>query len=238
MGRWAARGMAISRKPGSSHVPIEGERDSPYIFRQEDFFNLFVHALEISSKDGGAPVVLLHFVIFPVSCIVVFFYQTTWVCEFVSIATRRRNCSRSSRNNCATLVSFFGNIIYPGVTPAAALIVVLTTTQHRQVSCLILSASFCTLLYKTKETDRNYRPFTPTRSKKPNQTNKQVDLLPNDFTWTTYSFWRGGKSSAHADTREENDCSQRLVVVCRPTIDWLDAFVGLLPRIVEPNDES
>jgi hypothetical protein len=60
-------------KPGSSHVPIEGERDSPYIFRQEDFFNLFVHALEISSKDGGAPVVLLHFVIFPVSCIL-FFY--------------------------------------------------------------------------------------------------------------------------------------------------------------------
>jgi len=38
------------------HVAIEGERDSPYIFRQEDFFNLFVHALEISSKDGGAPV--------------------------------------------------------------------------------------------------------------------------------------------------------------------------------------
>ena len=59
------------------------------------------------------------------------------------------------------------------------------------MSCLILSASFCTLLYKTRETDRNYRPFTPTRSKKPNQTNKQVDLLPNDFTWTTYSFWRG-----------------------------------------------
>jgi hypothetical protein len=49
VGRWAAKGMA-------SQPRIEGERDSPYIFRQEDFFNLFVHALEISSKDGGAPV--------------------------------------------------------------------------------------------------------------------------------------------------------------------------------------